>query len=84
MVVGGDRREPALPSGVNRLFEAPKRKPFGVELHQRQVHPKIHTSIVSGSVRRGSVPPPGDEFRLLLPTHCYSEPTLGDRASQLV
>ena len=54
MVVGGDRREPAVPSGVNRLLEPPKREPFVSELHQRQVDSQIHESIVSDFARSGS------------------------------
>jgi hypothetical protein len=50
MVVGADRREPAVPSGVNRVPEPPKRKPFLSELHQRQVDPKIHGSIVNAQI----------------------------------
>src|SRR5438477_6001640 len=46
MVVGGNRREPALPSGVNRLLEPPKREPFVSELHQRQVNSQIYVSII--------------------------------------
>src|SRR5262249_15140765 len=37
VVVGGDGREPALPSGVNRPLEPTKRESFVPELHQRQV-----------------------------------------------
>ena len=42
MVVGGDRREPAVPSGVDRLGEPRKREPFASEVHQRQMDPEIH------------------------------------------
>jgi hypothetical protein len=50
MVVGGDRRKSAIPSGVNRLLEPRKRKPLATELHQRQVDPKIHGSIVNAQM----------------------------------
>jgi hypothetical protein len=54
MVVGGDRSEPAVPGGVNRLLESLKRQPLASDLHQRQVDPKIYESIVSESVRSSS------------------------------
>src|SRR5262249_34088376 len=54
LVVGGDRREPAVPSGVHRLLEPPKRESLVPELHQRQVDSQIHESIVSDFARSGS------------------------------
>ena len=65
MVVGGNCREPAVPSGVNRLLEPPKRKPFASELHQRQVDPKIDGLIVSDFIRGGSTRRPAAASKLL-------------------
>jgi predicted dithiol-disulfide oxidoreductase (DUF899 family) len=62
MVVGRNGREPAVPSRVNRLLEASKRETFAFELHQRQMDPKVHTWIVSDSVRSGSEVPGGRRF----------------------
>ena len=74
MVVGGNRCEPAVPSGLNRLLEPPERKPLASELHQRQMDPEIHRSMVSDSVRGWPCSP------LLLVAHCDTPVRVADTA----